>query len=655
MRYSTFILVIFVFLLGSSCNKENNPDQQPSDTTKLMPTGLIAATEEQLLSLPTIESLDSSLIPFLISAKSLRAPIELPMPPVRDQGIHNSCVGWSIGYGMLSYYYKFFEGHNNYEGDYRTFSPNYIWNQLNNHQDKGIYMTDAFNLVQVQGCCKMAFMPASVTYYADPPSAAILNALDYKVTQFYVFENIDIGKIKQYLYKGNPIAIGVSVDSMFGDIPNKDQFEKIGDGRLVWKKYHNGYAGNHAMLICGYDDNISAFKVLNSWGTYFGNDGYIWIDYDFFKKIINKTASRYEIYAGLIFRPLVYSNSASTITQSSATCSGKVAADYDRIVSERGICWNTASDPTISDNKKASGTGTGNFTVTITGLSANTKYYYKAYAINSAGISYGMEASFTTSEAQLSVPILTTAEVTDPTQTSATSGGNISSDGGASVTARGVCWNASGNPTINNDDHTSDGTGTGSFTSSITGLTPSTPYYVRAYATNSAGTAYGDQKSFTTSGSQTFTIGQEYGGGVIFYIDNTGKHGLIAATEDQSSGISWYNGSYVITGATGTAIGTGNSNSEKILDALGNGDYAASICYLLIVGYNDDWFLPSKDELKELFKLTSPAKLNENSYYWSSTESGGSGFGSGAWYTSKYFSGYGNEYMTARVRAVREF
>jgi len=98
------------------------------------------------------------------------------------------------------------------------------------------------------------------------------------------------------------------------------------------------------------------------------------------------------------------------------------------------------------------------------------------------------------------LPTLSTAAISAITATTATSGGNITSDGGASVTARGVCWSTSHNPVIGGS-HTSNGTGSGSFVSNITGLSASTLYYVRAYATNSQGTAYGDELSFTTSGT----------------------------------------------------------------------------------------------------------------------------------------------------------
>lgn len=95
------------------------------------------------------------------------------------------------------------------------------------------------------------------------------------------------------------------------------------------------------------------------------------------------------------------------------------------------------------------------------------------------------------------IPSLTTAEVIEIAQTTATSGGSITDDGGATITARGVCWSTNQNPTIS-DSKTIDGTGTGSFTSAMTGLEPATTYYVRAYATNIAGIGYGDALSFTT-------------------------------------------------------------------------------------------------------------------------------------------------------------
>ncbi|MEI7830052.1 MAG: FISUMP domain-containing protein [Prolixibacteraceae bacterium] len=397
---------------------------------------------------------------------------------------------------------------------------------------------------------------------------------------------------------------------------------------------------------------------------------------------------------------LIITNVAST----SATSGGNITSDGGTIVTARGVCWSTTQNPTIADNKTSDGNGVGNFASSITGLSANTKYFTRSYATNSVGTSYGNEVSFTTSIAPIqfntsktygsvtdadgniyktiqigtqlwmaenlkttkyrdglaiplvidntawaanttpgycwynndattykniygalynwytvntnklcptgwhvptdsewtvlitymggenvsggklketgtshwitpntgatneygfsalpggyrsnnslfyfvgfqsmlwssdesptlgslirhldyqsnivsrenyskylglnvrcisgdfTLPSITTTSTSSITSTSATLGGNISSDGGTAVTARGVCWSTATAPTIANTK-TSDGTGTGSFTSSISGLTAGTTYYVRSYATNSAGTAYGNEVSFTT-------------------------------------------------------------------------------------------------------------------------------------------------------------
>ena len=128
-------------------------------------------------------------------------------------------------------------------------------------------------------------------------------------------------------------------------------------------------------------------------------------------------------------------------------------------------------------------------------------------AQDAKGIYYGQEKTFKT--LAVSLPEITTTSISIITENSAQSGGNITDDGGASVTARGVCWSTSQNPTLSGS-HTIDGNGTGSFTSNLTGLTPNMTYYVRAYATNSAGTAYGNEISFTTKGLVTDIDGNVY-------------------------------------------------------------------------------------------------------------------------------------------------
>ena len=197
--------------------------------------------------------------------------------------------------------------------------------------------------------------------------------------------------------------------------------------------------------------------------------------------------------------PAVSTTVASSVTSTSASSGGTVTSSgSETSVTARGVCWSTSANPTINDSKTTDGTGTGTFTSSITELNSNTTYHLRAYAINGDGVTgYGDNREFTTSS--LTAPTVTTTNVSSITTTTASSGGDITSEGSTSVTARGVCWSTSANPTIN-DSKTTDGSGTGSYTSSIIGLSTSTTYHIRAYATNTAGTAYGSDKTFTTSG-----------------------------------------------------------------------------------------------------------------------------------------------------------
>jgi uncharacterized protein (TIGR02145 family) len=194
--------------------------------------------------------------------------------------------------------------------------------------------------------------------------------------------------------------------------------------------------------------------------------------------------------------PTLLTASVTSITLTSAVSGGDITADGGGSVTARGICWNTLTGPTLANSKTSNGTGTGSFVSNLTGLTAGTTYYIRAYATNSAGTAYGNEVFFTTTP--LVIPTLTTTAAGSITLTTASSGGNITADGGSAVTARGVCWTITASPTILNSK-TTDGTGTGTFTSSLTGLLPGTVYHIRAYATNTTGTAYGIDVSFTTA------------------------------------------------------------------------------------------------------------------------------------------------------------
>ena len=353
----------------------------------------------------------------------------------------------------------------------------------------------------------------------------------------------------------------------------------------------------------------------------------------------------------------------SEITATSAVSGGNITNDGGSPITARGVCWSTDPNPTISSNKTTDGSGTGSFTSNLTGLTSGLKYYVRAYATNASGTAYGLSFYFNTLAAGF--PILTTTAISAVSATSSASGGNITSDGGATITARGVCWSTSSNPTISNNK-TTDGNGTGSFTSSLTGLTSATKYYVRAFATNSAGTAYGNEVNFTTNNAQTnVQIGDAFQGGKVFYIlqstdvgyDPNVQHGLICALADQSTttGISWNNGTDVTTNAIATAIGTGSANTALIISVQGSSNtHAAGLAKSYNGGGYSDWFLPSASELRQLYNnrvatgTTFAAADYWNSSEYSNTQAYEIDFIDGLAYFSSKIAEY-------RVRAIRKF
>ena len=193
--------------------------------------------------------------------------------------------------------------------------------------------------------------------------------------------------------------------------------------------------------------------------------------------------------------PTLTTSDATNITVTSLTSGGNITNDGGSMVTASGICYGTTTGPTTADTHTTDGSLSGSFVSKITGLTQNTIYYIRAYATNNVGTSYGNEVTATTSP--VSLASLTTTAISLITINSAVSGGDISSGGNDSITVRGVCWAIATGPTTANDK-TTDGVGTGNFVSNLTGLLPGVIYYVRAYATNSAGTAYGDELSFTT-------------------------------------------------------------------------------------------------------------------------------------------------------------
>lgn len=248
-----------------------------------------------------------------------------------------------------------------------------------------------------------------------------------------------------------------------------------------------------------------------------------------------------------------------------ATTGGTIISDGGSSITARGVCWSTSPNPEVTDSKTSDGNGKGNFVSHLSGLTAGETYYLRAYAFNSKGTAYGNEVSFSAAG-----PFPPTITTTNPlvARYTALSGGTITSDGAATITARGICWSTNPNPTID-DNKTDEGTGLGAFASVMSNLEATTNYYVRAYATNSAGTGYGPELSLTT-----LTVGNNYSG--IYKITGGSIYRDLGTGSDPVLG-----GDYIV--GTPTFIQYNGTNSVIIILIWANNTTVGSIAPVSLI------------------------------------------------------------------------
>jgi hypothetical protein len=196
--------------------------------------------------------------------------------------------------------------------------------------------------------------------------------------------------------------------------------------------------------------------------------------------------------------PTVTTQAVTGIMTTTATGNGNVTVLGVPNPTQHGVVWSTSANPTIADNRTTDGpvSATGAFTSSITGLTPGILYHVRAYVTNAYGTVYGEDVTFTTDQ----LPTVITEAINAATATTATVNGTITALGVPNPTEHGVVWSTEANPTIDDpaDNRTTDGSVTtiGPFTSTMTVLTSGTTYYVRTYATNEAGTAYGAELTF---------------------------------------------------------------------------------------------------------------------------------------------------------------
>ncbi len=241
--------------------------------------------------------------------------------------------------------------------------------------------------------------------------------------------------------------------------------------------------------------------------------------------------------------PVVITTAPTGITCTGATLNGSV--NPNGLATNYHFEWGTTIAYGNNTATTSAGSGTAVIFVSgpVTGLISGTTYHFRLVAVNSDGTSYGSDMTFVPCAA-----VVITTNASAITMTTATAGGNVTSDGGAAVSVRGVCWGTTANPTISGT-HTTDGPGVGIFTSSLTGLVANTLYHVRAYATNSTGTSYGNDLTFSTlCNIYTLPFTESF--------TNTTIPSCWSQVDNQGSGQTWQFG--VITGQTPLPALTGN-------------------------------------------------------------------------------------------------
>ena len=226
-------------------------------------TGLIFSSESEYQSFPKAQKYRAYL-PETVD-------LSYRFPKAGNQGRQGSCVGWSVAYGARSYYD--FD-----QADIKTnpslaFSPAFIYNQIKENAqncEEGSSISRALNLLKTQGVPRLADFPYADTNCGRQPTAAIRElALRHKIKSWKAIPSGAIETVKGELYRGNPVIVGMAVSSSFDDLRGKN----------IYADEKSGFSGEHAMVITGYDDKRGAFKLLNSWGPDWGDNGFGWVGY----------------------------------------------------------------------------------------------------------------------------------------------------------------------------------------------------------------------------------------------------------------------------------------------------------------------------------------------------------------------------------------
>lgn len=255
-----------------SCNNnggdEDEPTSKKSKRSKKQKLGMKFETEERLGRIPTAS------VPF--GGDELPSSVDLSpdMPEVGNQGDQQSCVAWALSYALKSYQEK------KETGRQLLFSPSFVYNQINGGENAPTYVTDGLAVLAKQGACLLEEMPyESTEWTATPNKNARLSARRFRIDYWKQVDVSNLRQVKAQLAAGYPIVIGASVSEEF----MHDGYAQKED--YIWKR-KGTIAGGHAMVVVGYSDKRKAFKLMNSWGKEWGDQGYGWVTYKLFPEVV---------------------------------------------------------------------------------------------------------------------------------------------------------------------------------------------------------------------------------------------------------------------------------------------------------------------------------------------------------------------------------